>query len=270
MTPTTLRRDTVTLMGIELDRVTETQAVARIVGALDAGRGGWLVTPNLDHLRLASEHSSLRSLIAGADLAVADGMPLVWASRLLGDPLPERVPGSGLIWDLCEDAGKNGRSVLLVGGAGAAGARAAAVICDRYSGLSECRHLPLPMNFRPEEPGMVEPVLEAVAASGADLVFVGLGFPKQERLIAALRPALPGAWFAGVGISLSFVAGEVRRAPPWVQTLGLEWGHRLVQEPRRLATRYLRHGIPFAVRLFRHVMRRRLASRGDQDPRSPA
>ena len=269
MTQTTHRRDTVTLMGVKLDRLTQAEAVARVGAALDAGRGGWIVTPNLDHLRLASLDPGLRGLIAGADLAVADGMPLIWASRLLGDPLPERVPGSGLIWDLCEDAGRNGHSVLLVGGAGAAGGRAAAVIAARYSGLERCSHLPLPMGFRPEDPGLVEPIREAVAASGADLVFVGLGFPKQERLIAALRPALPGAWFAGVGISLSFVAGEVRRAPEWVQTLGLEWVHRLAQEPRRLARRYLLHGLPFAVRLFRHALRRRFNSSG-LPPRNPA
>ena len=269
MTRTLQRWDTVTLMGVELDRLTQAQAVARVGGALDAGRGGWIVTPNLDHLRLASEHPELRELIAEADLAVADGMPLIWASRMLGDPLPERVPGSALIWDLCEDAGRNGRSVLLVGGAGAAGARAAAVIAARYPGLEACRHLPLPMGFRPDEPSLVEPVREAIAASGADLVFVGLGFPKQEHLIAALRPALPGAWFAGVGITLSFVAGEVRRAPQWVQSLGLEWVHRLLQEPRRLARRYLLHGLPFAVRLFRHALRRRFAA-GGQPPRSPA
>ena len=268
MTQTLQRRDTVNLMGVELDRLTQAQAVARVGGALDSGRGGWIVTPNLDHLRLASADPSLRALIAGADLAVADGMPLVWASRLLGDPLPERVPGSGLIWDLCEDAARNGRSVLLIGGAGAAGARAAAVISARYEGLSGCSHLPLPMGFRPEDPGLVDPIREAVAASGADLVFVGIGFPRQERLIAALRPALPGAWFAGVGVSLSFVAGEIRRAPDWVQTLGLEWVHRLIQEPQRLARRYLLHGIPFAIRLFRHALRRRFDS-GAQAPRNP-
>ena len=153
-------------------------------------------------------------LIADADLAVADGMPLIWASRLLGDPLPERVPGSGLIWDLCEDAARNGRSVLLVGGAGAAGARAAAVICrpllraSRSAGTCRCRWASGPRN-----PAWWSRSAKRSPQSGADLVFVGLGFPKQERLIAALRPALPGAWFAGVGISLSFVAGEVRRAP---------------------------------------------------------
>ena len=266
MTQTIQRRDTVTLMGVDLDRLTQAQAVARVGAGLDSGRGGWLVTPNLDHLRLASAHPELRDLIAEADLAVADGMPLIWASRLLGDPLPERVPGSGLIWDLCEDAARNGRSVLLVGGAGAAGARAAAVISARYEGLGACQHLPLPMSFRADEPGLVDPVREAVAASEADLVFIGLGFPKQEQLITALQPVLPEAWFAGVGISLSFVAGEVRRAPEWLQTLGLEWVHRLAQEPRRLARRYLLHGIPFAIRLFRHALRRRFA----QVPRKPA
>ena len=250
-------RDRVDLMGVGLDRLTQAETVARVAAALEDGRGGWIVTPNLDQLRLAEAEPALRELISGADLAVADGMPLVWASRVMGDPLPERVAGSSLIWDLCAAAAAKGRTVLLLGGAGAAGARAATVISARYPGLGGCRHLPLQMGFRPEEPGLVEPVREAVAASGADLVFVGLGFPKQEHLITALRPALPEAWFAGIGISLSFIAGDVRRAPEWVQTLGLEWVHRLAQEPRRLARRYLVHGLPFALRLFRHALRRR-------------
>ncbi len=89
-----------------------------------------------------------------------------------------------------------------------------------------------------------------LAAAAPDVVYVGLGFPKQERLIEQLRPLLPHAWFLGIGISFSFVAGEVKRAPRWMQRLGLEWTHRMVQEPGRLLKRYLIHGIPFAIRLM--------------------
>jgi N-acetylglucosaminyldiphosphoundecaprenol N-acetyl-beta-D-mannosaminyltransferase len=100
-----------------------------------------------------------------------------------------------------------------------------------------------------------------VRASGADLVFVCLGAPKQEALIELLRRDLPGAWFLGLGISFGFVSGEVRRAPLRVQNLGLEWVHRMVQEPERLVRRYLVDGIPFAGRLLLHALRRRVAQR---------
>jgi N-acetylglucosaminyldiphosphoundecaprenol N-acetyl-beta-D-mannosaminyltransferase len=93
-------------------------------------------------------------------------------------------------------------------------------------------------------------VREELASLRPHLVLVALGSPKQEQVIAALRPHLPATWLVGVGISLSFVAGEVRRAPVWLQRLGLEWIHRLAQEPSRLARRYLLEDLPFALRLF--------------------
>jgi N-acetylglucosaminyldiphosphoundecaprenol N-acetyl-beta-D-mannosaminyltransferase len=86
-----------------------------------------------------------------------------------------------------------------------------------------------------------------------DILLVGLGSPKQEQLIRALRPHLPATWMVGVGISFSFVAGEIKRAPVWMRKAGVEWVHRLAQEPRRLAKRYLVHDLPFAVRLFTHA-----------------
>jgi N-acetylglucosaminyldiphosphoundecaprenol N-acetyl-beta-D-mannosaminyltransferase len=93
-------------------------------------------------------------------------------------------------------------------------------------------------------------LLPILHASKPDIVFVALGAPKQELLICDLRPHMPAAWFLGIGISFSFVTGQVERAPKLLQNLGLEWMHRLVQEPKRLCKRYLVDGIPFAIRLL--------------------
>jgi len=248
----------VPLMGLALDRLTHGEAIALVLDQLEAGRGGWLATANLDQLRLVNRSPELRDLLDAADIVVADGMPLVWATRLMGDPLPERVAGSDLIWSLSAAAAAAGRSIHLIGGAGAAGERAAAILRARNPGLRECRHLPLPMGYEPAASRQVESVRVAIEAAAPDIVFIGLGFPKQERLIAALHDDFPRAWFVGVGISFSFVAGEVRRAPAWMHALGLEWAHRLIQEPRRLARRYLVHGIPFGIRLLLHSVARRL------------
>lgn len=252
------RSGRVLLMGLAIDRLTQAQVIARVLEGLDAGRGGWIATPNLDQLRLVDGSPSIRRLMGGPDLSLADGMPLVWASRLMGDPLPERVPGSDLIWSLSAAAATRGAAVHLIGGAGDAGMRAAALLAGRNPGLRACEHVPLPMGYVPGPQTELEPVQDALRAEMPDLVFVGLGFPKQERLIAALRAEFPGTWFVGVGISFSFVSGEVRRAPRWMQALGLEWTHRLVQEPRRLARRYLLHGLPFALRLLIHAAAHRL------------
>src|SRR5262249_32977844 len=98
-----------------------------------------------------------------------------------------------------------------------------------------------------KDPAQLESIRRQIVAAKPDIVYVALGFPKQELLTKYLRPALPRATFLGVGIALSFIAGEVKRAPRWAQQAGLEWLHRLVQEPRRLARRYLLQGLPFAL-----------------------
>jgi N-acetylglucosaminyldiphosphoundecaprenol N-acetyl-beta-D-mannosaminyltransferase len=248
----------VTLMGVEIDRLTERRAIERILDELDAGRGGWVVTPNLEQLRLASREAELRDLLGRAEISVADGMPLIWASRLAADPLPERVAGSDLILSLSDAAAARGRSVFILGGAPDAGRLAAARLRERNPVLRICGHLPLPMGFDPAERKSLERIRRALRSARPDIVFVGLGFPKQERLIANTRGVLPQAWFLGVGISLSFAAGELTRAPVWMRRAGLEWVHRLAQEPRRLYRRYLLHDVPFAMRLFAHATARRL------------
>ena len=105
----------------------------------------------------------------------------------------------------------------------------------------------------------IESILEEAQP---DIVYVGLGFPKQEHVIARLRERSPHTWFLGIGISIGFVGGHVARAPVWMQRTGLEWVHRLAQEPRRLASRYLLHGLPFAARLLVHGARIALSRRG--------
>lgn len=239
----------VTLQGIRLHAVTQTQAVAHVIAELDRGRGGWVITPNLDHLRRARSDAEFRGWLGAADLVVADGMPLIWASRLKGQPLPERVPGSDLVLSVAEAAAGRGRSIFLLGGAPGAAEGAAKALRERFPGL------PIAGQFCPSfgfENDLEEQrrIREMLITAAPDVVYVALGSPKQERLIAALRPLLPRTWWFGIGISLSFLAGQVERAPQWMQKAGLEWTHRLVQEPGRLAKRYLVQGVPFAVLLL--------------------
>ena len=241
----------VPLRGFAFDRLTLGGAVDAVLDALDAGRGGWMITSNLDHLRRAGRDEAFAAMLRDADLLVADGMPLVWASRLSGDPLPERVAGSTLSAALAAAAAGRGRSLFLLGGnPGVADAAASALRAEHPEISIVGTHCP-PVGFE-HDPAAATALREALRGSGADLVYVALGSPKQERLIAELRAEglLPGAWWIGVGISLSFLCGDVERAPAWVQAAGLEWVHRLMQEPRRLARRYLVDGLPFAAKLL--------------------
>jgi exopolysaccharide biosynthesis WecB/TagA/CpsF family protein len=245
------------LRGVSFDAVTEADAVAAIVAASRAGRGGWVVTPNVDIMRALDRDPQLRTLVASADLVVADGMPLIWASRLAGRPLPERVTGAAMIWSLTGAAGRAGLSVYLLGGAPGVPEQARAVLeAPPVGGLFAGVHSP-PIGFDTTPDGYAE-VARRLATEPADIVFCGFGFPKQERLIAHLRPLFPRTWFVGCGAAIAFAAGDVRRAPGWMQGTGLEWLYRLYAEPRRLARRYLVDDLPYAAGLLTGTALRRL------------
>ena len=246
----------VVLDGLAFDALTEVQVVAHVRAAVERGMGGRIVTPNVDVLRQVRHDRALRSIVERADLVVADGAPLLWAARLAGAPLPERVSGSSLIWSLSAGLGLDGRSVYVLGGLPARrpglaeGAhRAAVVLADAYPGLRIAGYASPPFGFERDSERLTAVCREVVEAK-PDLVYVGLGFPKQEWLIGLLRGDLPFTWFLGCGVAVNFVAGDQARAPEWMQGAGLEWTHRLAHEPRRLAGRYLRHDAPYALRLL--------------------
>lgn len=240
---------TVDLCGMSLAAIDTTQLLDHIFEALSEQRGGWVVTANLDILRRYVHEPEAGRAYGMADVRVADGMPLVWASNLRGTPLPERVAGSSLIRPICERAQREGRSVYLLGGDPEASEAAATILRRDYPELNIAGQSSPWVALEPSEEE-VEAMAAELTANPADIVLVAFGSPKQENVIAALRDRFQGSWWMGVGISLSFVAGHVHRAPPVIQKLGLEWVHRLAQEPRRLARRYLIEDLPFAVELF--------------------
>ena len=180
---------------------------------------------------------------------VADGMPLVWAGGLQGTPVPQRVAGSDLISSLTSAAARHDRSVFLLGGDADSAEQAASILQSRYPNLEVAGTYVPEFGFE-NDPAHIDRIIDALVAASPDIIYVALGSPKQERLIRQLRDRLPSAWWIGVGISFSFVAGHVKRAPRWMQRCGLEWMHRLAQEPRRLGRRYLVQGLQFGVRLL--------------------
>ena len=241
----------VALRGVRFGVVDEAGFIAWAMGELEAGRGRWVVTPNLDIVRRVCAEEDVRRLVDAADLRVADGWPIVLAAKLQGTPLPGRVTGSGLIHTLTAAAAAHGRSVFFLGGEDDTAERAAAVLKERSPALRVAGSYCPPFGFEKDAAEMTR--IEAVLRdSGADVVYVALGFPKAERLIAELRGrgVLPAALWIGVGISFSYVCGHVKRAPGAVRAVGLEWLYRLLQEPRRLGRRYVVEGPPFAARLL--------------------
>ena len=236
-------------MGLDFAALSERETIDYILGSLAGGRGGWISTVNLDILRQWRQTPEVRDLVSQADIVVADGMPLVWAGGIQGSPLPERVAGSTLVRTLSAAAATADASVFLLGGNPGTADATGEVLAESCPGIRLAGTLCPPFGFE-DDPEWMDRIACALRDAEPDIVFVGLGCPKQERLIVALRDLLPRAWFVPCGISFSFLAGEVQRAPVMLQRLGLEWLHRLVQEPRRLVRRYLVEGIPFVFELL--------------------
>ena len=253
---------TIQVDGLPFVATTVPPLTAHIVHEAGAARGGWVVTPNIDILRRWRIEPAFRALVADATIFTADGRPIVWASQLQGTPLPARLTGSDLFVALMEAAARAGLRIALIGGNEGTAEAAAARLIPEAVAAGRVRTLCPPFGFeqQPQEMARLESLLTGWQPQ---IVFIGLGSPKQEKLIARLRALAPRAWYLGVGVSFSFVAGDVKRAPGWMQRSGLEWVHRLVQEPGRLARRYLVDGIPFAAGLlWRSAARRGRRSAG--------
>lgn len=229
-------------LGVTVDLLTMKEAVQEVVGFLQSARQAprvacrIVVTPNLDHAVQLRENEALRAAYAGAALVLADGMPLVWASRLSPRPLPERVTGSDLTPNVLE-AAPPGTRVFLLGGSEEANLAAARTIQGRYPNLELVGRLSPPRGFEHDAEWSTQ-IVDAITGSRAELVILGLGAPKQELWAHHHAARLPSTVLLCVGATVDFLAGSVTRAPRWMQKTGLEWIHRLLGDPGRLLRRY--------------------------------
>ena len=234
-----MRTSRVTIGPVPMDTVTHAEALRTIDRLVAAGRGGFVVTPNVDHIVLATHDARLREAYSRASLSLADGQPVLWMARLLGTPLPEKVCGSDLIEPLMKRAAERGWNVFFVGATPEVSAEAERRLVRRYPSLQIVgRDTSRWSPDEPVAPGGSE-VSKRIRESGAHLVVVALGCPKQERWMLRHERDIVPAVALGLGGSLDFMAGAVPRAPKWMSRVGLEWAYRLAQEPRRLAYRYL-------------------------------
>jgi N-acetylglucosaminyldiphosphoundecaprenol N-acetyl-beta-D-mannosaminyltransferase len=212
----------------------------------------YVVTPNVDHAVLFQTHEKLRASYEAASLVLADGAPVVLASRLLGRRLPERVAGSDLAPALFNAAagGAAPLRVFLLGAAPGVAERAAANITRRWENIEIVGTLSPPLGFERND-AENQRILAAVAAAKPDLLILGLGAPKQELWIHAHAKQLDAKVALCIGATIDFLAGEKRRAPRWMRRIGLEWVHRLSSEPGRLAKRYMRDAWVFPQLVWR-------------------
>jgi N-acetylglucosaminyldiphosphoundecaprenol N-acetyl-beta-D-mannosaminyltransferase len=243
----------VNVLDLPFDAVTLEKCVDLVLSEVRVGAGGWVSTVNVAILMMMRSSRFLDHYVRSSRWILADGQPLVWLSRLLRWPLPERVSGVDLLEVLCARAAASGLGVYLIGGSPDVVARVALAMRARHPRLDVSHH---DGYFGPDQ---ADEVAQEVVASGASLVFVGMGVPRQEQWIADhLRPADHGLIAVGVGGSFDVIAGLRRRAPVVLQLAGLEWVVRLVQEPKRLWRRYLTTGWAFLLLAVPAALRARL------------
>ena len=246
--------DPVLILGIPIDRVTMEQAVCEIARLVDLGRrrgtAHQVVTVNADFLMHAVGDPQLHRILATADLALADGMPLVWATRRLGMPIAGRVTGADLVPALAAHSAVSGTHLHLFGATDGVAARAAEMLIGQHPGAV----ITADAGGRIGDPLRPAPgILDSISEVGADIVCLALSHPAQERFIAANRDQLGAPVLIGVGGTLDLLVGVRHRAPQAVQRLGLEWAFRAAQEPRRLGKRYAKNILVLGPRLLRDV-----------------
>ncbi len=222
---------------LAVDSLDRAQAIDAIVRLVREGRGGTVFTPNVDHVVQAEHDPVFREAYARATLSLVDGMPVMWAARWLGTPLPEKLSGSDLFEPLVERAAAESLKVALVGGGPGVAQLAAENLRQRYPSLQVVETMAprIGLTATDEERASVE----RLAKAKADLIFVCLGAPKQELFSDRNRQQLAPAVLIGFGAAVDFAAGTIPRAPAWMSRSGLEWAYRLGREPKRLASRYL-------------------------------
>jgi N-acetylglucosaminyldiphosphoundecaprenol N-acetyl-beta-D-mannosaminyltransferase len=218
------------------------EAVKQVLSWIDSPHAGccYVVTPNADHTVMLQEHAGLRAAYRDADMVLADGFPVIWASRLLGRRLPERVAGSDLVPALFEAADpKRPLRTFLLGAAPGVAERAAARIRAAWPGVDVVATCSPPLGFEQDEVEQ-ERILACIRSAVPDLLVIGLGAPKQELWVHRHRDRIGASAALCVGATIDFLAGEKARAPKWLQRLHLEWFYRMMGEPRRLVRRYAR------------------------------
>lgn len=248
--------ESVPLFGMRIARTTMRDAVSTVLGWCEIARGEYcryVVTPNTDHAVLFHNRSDFRDAYEHAALVLADGTPLVWASRLFGRKLPERVAGSDLIPAIFAATSSTLR-VFLLGAAPGVAEMAAKQIESQWPNVAVVGTYSPPVGFD-SNATQDHRAIAAVNAIQHDLLVVGLGAPRQELWVAKHRQELSAKVAICAGATIDFLAGHRQRSPMWMRRVGLEWMHRVCSEPRRLAGRYLRDAFVFPQLLWQEWRR---------------
>ncbi|MDD3325615.1 MAG: WecB/TagA/CpsF family glycosyltransferase [Zoogloea sp.] len=239
------------MMGCAVDNLDMEESLAVVEGFIRSGRPHQHVVVNVDKIVKASRDPGLRRIINDCDLINADGMPVVWASRLLGKPLKERVTGVDLFEALMARAAQKGWRVFLLGAREEVVSGVARLYPARYPGLTIAGYRNGYWSQAEEDD-----VVAQISAARPDILFVAISSPTKEAFLARYQAAMKVPFAMGVGGTFDVAVGHVKRAPVWMQKAGLEWFYRFLQEPRRMFRRYFIEDMAFVALFAREWVRR--------------
>jgi len=227
----------VNICNVLIDNVTSEEVLEKIELLVCNRKPQYLVTPNVDHIVKLQSDSDFKEIYNEANLVLADGMPLLWAAIFLGTPLKEKNSGSDIFPKICKFSVEKGYKLFFLGGRHGAAEQAAEVLKKQYNGLNIVGIYSPPFGFEDnlEENGKI---VAMIKGSSPDILFVGLGAPKQEKWIFKYKEQYQVPVSIGIGVTFEFIAGMVKRAPLWMQKIGFEWFWRVIIEPKRLWRRY--------------------------------
>lgn len=266
--PPGLRASPIAILGVPFDPVRLEEAVGLVGAMIESRQPHYIVTANVDFIVQARTDTELRQIIFDAHLVLCDGMPLVWASRYLGNPLPERVAGSDLTPRLLEEAERNNWRVFFLGGSETSVRNAAERTLTRHPRLRLVGAYSPP--FKPLHEMDHAGILSRISTARPDLLLVAFGCPKQEKWINMHYRHLGVPVCIGIGATIDFIAGTQVRAPRWMQRTGTEWIHRLLRDPRRLASRYGKGLFVFGSAIVQQARQLRTRPRVSPSPSGPA
>lgn len=225
-------------MNTEIDNLTTEETLQAIDSLIKENKNAYVVTPNVDHIVRLEKDQDLQAVYAGASLILADGKPLLWIAKWYGTPIKEKISGSDLFPLLCRMSAEKGYRMFFLGAAQGVAAKAAENLAKRYKGLQVTGTYSPPFGFEKDEQEMAK-ITHLIKEARPHILIVGLGCPKQELFIFHNKEKLGVPVSLGLGASLDFEAGNIKRAPKWMSDHGLEWLFRITQDPKRMAKRYL-------------------------------
>ena len=224
-------------MNTEIDNLTMQETLQAIDQLIRENKSAYVVTPNVDHIVQLETNKELQAVYKNASLILTDGKPLLWIANWYGTPIKEKISGSDLFPLLCKMAAEKGYKMFFLGAAEGVAAKAAENLMNRFKGLQVTGTYSPPFGFE-KDPVEMDKIKSMIKASGADILIVGLGCPKQEKFMYHHCAELGVPISFGLGASFDFEAGNIKRAPRWMANHGLEWLFRLhkIQSAWRSAT----------------------------------